>query len=83
MTCRTVLKTWSDVGDTRTAYRLIAASLKTCLVSRHLCFTNKVSVPSPSSYLSDAYLREVVGILWELSSKHIKVSHTTVVFSAN
>lgn len=64
ITLRSVLKTWSDVGDVPTAYRLLAASLKTCLVARHLCFTNKISVQS--SYLSDAYLEEVVDVLWNM-----------------
>ncbi len=83
MTCTTVLKTWSEVGDTQTAYRLIAASLKTCLVACHLCFTNKVAVPSSSSYLSDSYLQEVVRILWELSTKHIEVSCISRAFIDN
>ena len=64
MTLRSVIKTWSDVGDISTAYRLLAASLKTCLVARHLCFMNRIS--APSSYLSDIYLQEVVDVLWEI-----------------
>lgn len=64
LTCRSVLQTWSDIGNVQTAYHLLAASLKTGLVARHLCFANKVSVSDSSSYLSDAYLREVVEILW-------------------
>lgn len=64
LTCRSVLRTWVDIGNVKSAYRLLAASLKTCLVARHLCFTNKI--PVSGSYLSDSYLREVVEILWEL-----------------
>lgn len=75
MTCRTILKTWLDIGNVATAYRLLAASLKTCLVARHLCFTNNISVQS--SYLSDAYLQQVVDILWNMVSVDAGVvSHT-------
>ena len=76
LTLRSVLKTWSDIGDVTTGYRLLAASLKTCLVARHLCFTNKISVQS--SYLSDCYFRELVDILWNIlgSVGTEVVSHT-------
>ena len=67
MTCQSVLKTWSDIGGVTMAYRLLAASLKTCLVARHLCFMNKIS-PQSSSYLSDVYLEKVVSILWTMVS---------------
>lgn len=74
ITLRSVFKTWSDVGNIPTAYRLLAASLKTCLVARHLCVTNKISVQSEfsmttsSSYLSDVYFQQVVEILWDMVS---------------
>ena len=78
ITLRSVLKTWSDVGDVPTAYRLIATTLKTCLVARHLCFVNKISVQS-SEYLSDIYLQEVIGNLWmmvsDMESRANPVSH--------
>lgn len=66
ITCRSVLKTWSDIANVTTAYRLLAASLKTCLVARHLCFTN--NIPEQSLYLSDIYLEQVVDILWNIVS---------------
>lgn len=67
LTCRSVLRTWEDIGNVKMAYRLLAATVKTCLVARHLCFTNNINASeSPSSYLSDSYLREVVEILWNL-----------------
>lgn len=66
MTCQSILKTWSDIGNVTTAYRLLAASLKTCLVARHLCFTNNIS--ARSLYLSDVYLEQVVEILWNMVS---------------
>ncbi len=68
MTCQSVFKTWSDIGGVTMAYRLLAASLKTCVVARHLCFMNKISMQS-SSYLSDVYLEKVVGILWAMVSE--------------
>jgi len=61
MTCSTVLESWECIGNVQTAYRLLAAALKTCQVARHLCFVNKIST---TGFLSDAYLREIVGLLW-------------------
>ncbi|KAF8971845.1 hypothetical protein BDZ97DRAFT_1149417 [Flammula alnicola] len=69
LTCRSVLQTWSDIGNVKTAHRLLAASLKTCLVARHLCFTNKILMSDLSSYLSDTYLCEVVEILWNFRAQ--------------
>lgn len=88
ITLRSVFKTWSDVGDVPTAYRLLAASLKTCLVARHLCITNKISVQSsmtsPSSYLSDAYLQQVVDILWDMvSDVDLEASAVSYIISVN
>lgn len=61
MTCSTVLESWEHIGNVQTAYRLLAAALKTCQVAQHLCFVNKIST---TSFLSDAYLQEIVGLLW-------------------
>jgi len=63
MTCSTVLESWEHIGNVKTAYRLLAAALKTCQVARHLCFVNKIST---TGFLGDAYLREIVGLLWDM-----------------
>jgi hypothetical protein len=63
MSCTSVMKTWKDVGNTATACKLIAASLRTCKIARFVC--KKTNIIS-SSYLADAYLERVVDTLWEL-----------------
>jgi hypothetical protein len=60
---RTVLSTWSSVGSNSTARKLIAATIKTCKVAHHLCYERGIH---PTSYVSDAYLNELVERLWTL-----------------
>jgi len=45
---------------------LIAASIKTCKVAQHICFEQKITT---GSYLSDAYLQNLVKVLWTLWKK--------------
>jgi hypothetical protein len=68
MTCSSVLTSWSSVGGTKGACRLIAAAIKTCKVARHICFSRAIE---PTSYLSDVYLELVVGSLWSLWKNHV------------
>jgi hypothetical protein len=63
--CSTVLTSWDEVGTT-TARKLIAAALKTCKVARLICFKHSIE---PASYLSDAYLENLVELLWTLKQK--------------
>jgi len=63
LTCTTVLTSWDVVGGSSNACNLIAAALKTCKVTRHLCFEHNITT---TSYLSDIYLENVVSKLWDL-----------------
>ena len=64
MSLTSVLKSWESAGNTETACRLIAAAVKTCKVARHVCFQQKAGLGT--SYLSDAYLQNVIEVLWTL-----------------
>ncbi|KAF8879369.1 hypothetical protein BD779DRAFT_1447003 [Infundibulicybe gibba] len=61
--CRSVLTTWSRIGNTETACCLIAAALKTCRIARHICIKRGIQ---STNFLSDAYLQNTIEILWEL-----------------
>ncbi|KAF8868875.1 hypothetical protein BD779DRAFT_1682938 [Infundibulicybe gibba] len=63
LTCGSALLSWRSVGDTKIACRLIAAALKTCKVARHICLNRNIEV---TSFLSDAYLQNVIERLWEV-----------------
>lgn len=63
LTLSTVLTAWKDVGNVSTAFRLLAASIKTCRVARHMCFQRGLR---PLSYISDIYLDRTVDTLWDL-----------------
>jgi hypothetical protein len=63
MTIRSVLTSWECVGSTETARELIAAAIKTCKVARNFCYQRNIQT---SSYLSDAYLQEMVEKVWML-----------------
>ncbi|KAF8218510.1 hypothetical protein L208DRAFT_1373938 [Tricholoma matsutake] len=56
MTLTSVLQSWESIGSTETACRLIAASIKTCKITT-------------GSYLSDAYLQNLIEVLWTLWKK--------------
>src|SRR5271163_658877 len=63
LTVTKVLTSWSDIGSVETACRLLATTIRTCKVARHICFQRRIMA---SSYLSDAYLSNIVERLWEL-----------------
>ncbi|KAF9531570.1 hypothetical protein CPB83DRAFT_848404 [Crepidotus variabilis] len=58
-----VLTSWDDLGNNNVACELIAATVRTCKVARHICFERKVAT---ASYLADIYLDQIVDKLWEL-----------------
>ncbi|GBE83672.1 hypothetical protein SCP_0507270 [Sparassis crispa] len=62
MTSSSTLVSWDGIGS-EAARRLIAASIKTCKVARHVCFVSGIKM---NAYLSDAYLETTVEILWRL-----------------
>ncbi|KAF8234117.1 hypothetical protein L208DRAFT_1077691, partial [Tricholoma matsutake] len=66
MTLTSVLQSWESIGSTKTACHLIAASIKICKVARHICFEQKITT---GSYLSDAYLQNLIEVLWTLWKK--------------
>ncbi|RDB18065.1 hypothetical protein Hypma_000932 [Hypsizygus marmoreus] len=61
MTSSTVLTSWTAIGSTETACKLLAAVIKTSKVAHHICFLRKTSA---TSYLADSYLETLVDILW-------------------
>ena len=63
MMVTSVLQSWDAVGTTEMAHKFIAASIKTCKVARHICFEQGIKT---GSYLSDAYLQNLVETLWKL-----------------
>ena len=63
LTISAVLENWDAVGSCEVACALLGAALKTCKVARHLCFERNISA---TSYLSDAYLQNVVSKLWDI-----------------
>ena len=55
------LTTWQDVGSVATAFKLVAAALKTCQEVQLLCAcTGK---PTSGGYLSDIYLEQILNRL--------------------
>jgi hypothetical protein len=77
LTWSSVLTSWSDVGSCSIASRLLAAVIKACKVSRHLCFERQIAT---SSYLSDIYLEQTVEALWKLWREAGGVSQLTPSF---
>ncbi|KAL6302226.1 hypothetical protein BKA93DRAFT_737373, partial [Sparassis latifolia] len=62
MTSSSTLVSRDGIGS-EAARRLIAATIKTCKVARHVCFVSGIKM---NAYLSDAYLETTVEILWRL-----------------
>ena len=52
------LTTWQDIGNVTTAFKLVAAALKTCQEVQLMC-TN-AGVPKTSGFISDVYLEQVL-----------------------
>ena len=63
LTCTTVLETWASVGTAAVALRLIASAIQTCKIARHICLKREIHA---DSYLSDAYLENMIERLWNL-----------------
>ncbi|KAF8870850.1 hypothetical protein BD779DRAFT_1454814, partial [Infundibulicybe gibba] len=63
LTCHSALLSWRSVGNVEMACRLIAAAIKTYRVARHICFKRGTT---EGSYLSRAYLQNLVERLWEI-----------------
>ncbi len=63
LTCSSVLGSWSAVGNVSTAFRLLAAAVKTAKVARQLCFIRGIS--NTGHYLADAYIENIVDLLWK------------------
>ena len=64
LTCSSVLVSWPAVGNVATAFRLLAAAVKTAKVARQLCFTKGISNTGGSDYLADAYIQNIIELLW-------------------
>lgn len=65
VTIRSALVDWEAVGGTSTAFKLIAAAVRTCKVARALC---AVRGRSAKAYLADDYLGllfEQIQLCWE------------------
>jgi hypothetical protein len=62
LTCFSVLVSWPAVGNVATAFRLLAAAVKTAKVARQLCFTKGIS--NTGGYLADAYIQNIIELLW-------------------
>ena len=62
LTCSSVLVSWPAVGNVATAFRLLAAAVKTAKVARQLCFTKGIS--NTESYLADSYIQNIIELLW-------------------
>ncbi len=60
LSCSTVLVSWSAVDNVGTAFRLLAAAVKTAKVARQLCFTQGIS----GSCLADSYIQNIIELLW-------------------
>lgn len=63
LTCSSVLVSWPAVGNVSTAFRLLAAAVKTAKVAWQLCFTQSIS--NTGNYLADAYIQNIVELLWK------------------
>lgn len=64
ITLSTVIRSWDNIGNVATAYRLLAAAVKTCRVARHLCFTN--NIVATGGFLSDSYLQNLVEMICDM-----------------
>ena len=75
-TIKNTLSTWAVVGSVLFASKLLAATLRTCKVARHLCEIRNRSI---SSYTSNAYLAILVEHLWEIIPTPFKVRFTYLI----
>jgi hypothetical protein len=52
---------WHHIGSAGIACRLMATTIKTCKIAQYLCFVKQINA---STFLSDAYLENVIDLLW-------------------
>ncbi|KAH9030472.1 hypothetical protein EDB84DRAFT_1271399 [Lactarius hengduanensis] len=55
------LTTWEDVGSAATAFKLVAAALKTCREARQMCVN--AGTPKMDGFISDIYLEQILECL--------------------
>jgi hypothetical protein len=72
------MKSWEDIGNTKTARKLIAATIRTCKIARYICEKSNITA---TSYISDNYLERVIETLWELWKGAGAVSTSGLKFS--
>ncbi|KAF8264808.1 hypothetical protein EI94DRAFT_1805298 [Lactarius quietus] len=53
-----LLNTWQDIGSVDIAFKLVAASLKTCQDARAMCAN--AGTPKMSGFISDIYLEQIL-----------------------
>jgi hypothetical protein len=58
ITMSTSLTSWQEVGSIATAFKLVAAALKTCQEARLMCASART--PKTSGFISDIYLEKVI-----------------------
>lgn len=56
-----LLTTWQDIGDVTTAFKLVAAALKTCEEVRLMCANTRA--PKTAGFISDVYLEQTLDII--------------------
>ena len=61
LTLASSLTTWQDVGSVATAFKLVAAVLKTCQEARQMC--ENTGTPKTGGFLSDVYLEKAFDCL--------------------
>ena len=54
------LTTWQDIGSVATAFKLVAAALKTCQEARMMCVNARIP---QTNLLSDVYLEQILDAL--------------------
>lgn len=54
--------TWEQVANKQTGYRILAATIKTGRVARHLCFKRKITT---HGVIADMYFETIVQNLWK------------------
>ncbi|KAI9441585.1 hypothetical protein H4582DRAFT_2073751 [Lactarius indigo] len=55
------LTSWEKVGSVATAFKLVAAAIKTCQEARSMC--SNAGMPKTSGFISDAYLEKILECL--------------------
>ena len=61
LTPSTSLTSWQDVGSVSTAFKLVAAAIKTCREARLMCAN--AGTPKTSGFVSDIYLAQILEYL--------------------